>query len=189
MATELELKVRVESHESVRERLKSLGGQYIGTVIERNVMFDAADGSLRKSGCGLRVRSTTVLDGANPGSKVTFKGPGQSSKLKCREEVECKVENGDDMIAVLERLGFNRALEYHKKRERWKLDDCVVELDEPARLGLFVEIEGPNEKTILAAQQRLGLESLQHLDTSYVEMAAKYCAEHEIKNRVVSGEW
>ena len=182
MATELELKVCVDSHEPVRERLKALGGQYVGTVVERNVMLDRPDGVLRKAGCGLRVRLTTVLDGANPGSKVTFKGPSRSSALKCREEVECKIENGDDMIAVLERLGFERSLEYHKKRERWRLDDCVVELDEPARLGLFVEIEGPDEKSIRAVQKRLGLESHQHVDASYVQMAAWYCAEHGISD-------
>lgn len=189
MATELELKVKVDSHDPVRERLKALAGTYVGTVIERNAMFDKPDGSLRGAGCGLRVRSTTVLDGANPGSKITFKGPSQSSALKCREEVECKVENGEDMIAVLLQLGFVRAIEYHKKRERWRLDDCVVELDEPARLGLFVEIEGPSEDSIRAVQKRLGLENSKHINSSYVDMAAKYCAEHKIADRVVRGEW
>lgn len=189
MATELELKVKVDSHDPVRERLRALGGKYVGTVIERNAMLDRPDGSLRSNGCGLRVRSTTVLEGANPGSKVTFKGPSQSSALKCREEVECKVENGDEMISVLLRLGFVRSIEYHKKRERWRLDDCVVELDEPARLGLFVEVEGPSEHSIREVQKRLGLESHQHVNSSYVDMSAKYCAEHNIGDRVLRGPW
>jgi|CXWL01.1.fsa_nt_gi predicted adenylyl cyclase CyaB len=183
MATEIELKVKVDSHGPVRERLKALGGEYVGTVIERNTMLDRADGSLRASGCGLRVRATTVLDGKNPGSKITFKGPSQSSILKCREEFEVKVENGDDAIAVLERLGFRRTVEYHKKRERWRLDDCVVELDEPARLGLFVEIEGPGEDSIRTVQKRLGLEALRHVSSSYVKMAIRYCEEHGMKDR------
>lgn len=185
MATEIELKVKVDSHGPVRERLKALGGEYVGTVIERNTMLDRADASLRASGCGLRVRAITVLDGKNPGSKITFKGPSRSSTLKCREEVEAKVENGDDAIAVLERLGFSRSVEYHKKRERWRLDHCVVELDEPARLGLFVEIEGPGEESIRAVQKRLGLESSQHIPSSYVDMAARYCDEHGIKDRIL----
>ncbi len=182
MATEIELKVRVDSHESVRERLKALGGEYVGTVIERNTMLDRSDRSLRAAGCGLRVRATTVLDGKNPGSKITFKGPSQSSTLKWREEVEAKVENGDDAIAVLERLGFSRSVEYHKKRERWRLDDCVVELDEPAKLGLFVEIEGPGEESIRRVQQRLGLESSHHISSSYVDMTVRYCEEHGIRD-------
>lgn len=186
MATEIELKVRVESHEPVRERLKALGGDYVGTVIERNTMMDQPDGSLRVAGCGLRVRATTVLDGKNPGSKITFKGPSRSSTLKCREEVEARVESGDDAIAVLERLGFTLSVEYHKKRERWRLDDCVVELDEPARLGLFVEIEGPGEESIRAVQKRLGLESLKHISHSYVEMALRYCEEHGIRNCILT---
>ncbi len=183
VATEIELKVRVDSHGPVQERLKALRAEYVGTVIECNTMLDRADGSLRSEGCGLRVRATTVLEGKNPGSKITFKGPSRSSTLKCREEVEAQVENGEDAIALLERLGFCRLLEYHKKRERWRLDDCVVELDEPARLGLFVEIEGPGEDSIRAVQKRLGLEGLQHISSSYVDMAMRYCDEHGINDR------
>lgn len=186
MATEIELKVRVESHAPVRERLKALGGEFVGTVIERNTMLDRADGSLRASGCGLRVRSTTVLEGKNPGSKITFKGPSQSSALKCREEVEARVESGDDAIAVLVRLGFRRSVEYHKKRERWRLDDCIVELDEPARLGLFVEIEGPGEEAIRQVQKRLELDALQHIPSSYVDMTIRYCQEHGIADQVLT---
>lgn len=188
MATELELKIRVESHEPVRSRLKTLGAQYVGTVIERNTMLDRPDGSLRATGCGLRVRSTNVLDGANPGSKITFKGPPQSSTLKCREEVECKVENGEDARALFLRLGFGLTVEYHKKRERWRLDDCVVELDEPARLGLFVEIEGPDEDSIRSVQQELGLQSSPHIPVSYVEMAARYCEQYSLKDRILGFE-
>lgn len=186
MPTELELKVRVESHDAVRERLQSLGAEYVGTVIERNTMLDRPDGSLRASGCGLRVRSTSVLNGLNPGSKITFKEPSKSSTLKCREEVEVKVENGEDAVAVLEKLGFSRSVEYHKKRERWRLSNCVVELDEPAKLGLFVEIEGPDENTIRDAQKLLGLETFPHIPTSYVQMATRYCEEHHLRPRIVT---
>jgi predicted adenylyl cyclase CyaB len=189
MATELELKVRVASHDPVRSRLQELRAEYVGTVIERNTMLDRADGSLRAAGCGLRVRSTTVLDGKNPGSKITFKGPSRSSRLKCREEVEVKVESGDDAIALLARLGYGPSLEYHKKRERWRLDHCVVELDEPARLGLFVEIEGPDEPSIRAVQQRLGLADHPHIPSSYVDMANRYCADHHLPDRKLQGDW
>jgi len=185
MAIEIELKIKVDSHGSVRERLRALGGEYVGTVMERNTMLDRPDGSLRGAGCGLRVRSTTVIDGRDPGSKITFKGPARSSTLKCREEVELKVENGDDAIALLERLGFRLSVEYHKKRERWRLDDCVVELDEPARLGLFVEIEGPGETSIRLVQKKLGLEAAPHIPASYVDMTARYCEENKISDRVL----
>lgn len=183
MPTEIELKIRVDSHDTVRDRLRATGGEYVSTVIERNTMLDRADGLLRASGCGLRVRSTTVLDGKNPGSKITFKGPSQSSSLKCREEVEAKVESGDDAIALLGRLEFHVSLEYHKKRERWRLDDCVVELDEPARLGLFVEIEGPGEDSIRRVQKKLGLEGYSHIPLSYVDMTLRYCEQIGIKDR------
>ena len=84
---------------------------------------------------------------------------------------------------MLERLGLVRAIEYQKKRERWRLADCVVELDEPACLGLFVEIEGPTESSIRAVQEQLGLAALTHINASYVDMADAYCQAYDVFDR------
>jgi len=113
---------------------------------------------------------------------MTFKGPPKPGAFKTREEVEVKVEDADAAGEVLERLGFARRLEYEKRRERWRLGGCIVELDEPARLGLFVEIEGPGDKSIRNVQERLGLGALEHVSTSYVEMVARYCEEHRVRD-------
>lgn len=180
MAIEIEMKLRVASHEPVRERLRARGGEFVALMLETNRIFDRPDRSLRRAGCGLRVRSSKVLEGVGGGAKMTFKGPAQSGAFKTREEVEVKVEDAAEAAEVLERLGFARMLEYEKRRERWRLGKCIVELDEPARLGLFVEIEGPDDNTIRDVQRRLGLEELKHIGKSYVEMAMRYCEEHGI---------
>jgi adenylate cyclase class 2 len=180
MATEIELKVRVASHEPVRERLRALGGEFVALMLETNRIFDRPDRSLQSSGCGLRIRSSKVLDGVGGGATLTFKGPALPGAFKKREEVEVIVESAEESAALLERLGFARILEYQKRRERWRLGGCIVELDGPAQLGLFVEIEGPNDNAIRDVQRRLGLEEVKHISTSYVQMAAKYCEDHGI---------
>ena len=160
--------------------LQATGGEFVALMLETNRIFDRPDRSLRRGGCGLRIRSTKVLEGVGGGAKITFKGPAQPGAFKTREEVEVKVEDAEAAVAVLERLGFARMLEYEKRRERWRLGGCVVELDEPARLGLFVEIEGPDDDAIRDVQRQLGFEELKHIATSYVEMATRYCEEHGI---------
>ena len=164
----------------MRERLRAAGGEFGGIMLETNRILDRTDGSLRRAGCGLRVRSAKVLEGTGGGAKMTFKGPAQPGAFKTREEVEVFVEDAEAAVAVLERLGYVKILEYEKRRERWRLGGCVIELDEPARLGLFVEIEGPDDEIIREVQRRLGLEGSKHLTASYVEMASRYCEENGI---------
>jgi adenylate cyclase class 2 len=183
MAIEIEMKVRVASHEPVRERLRTLGGEFVALMLETNRIFDRPDRSLRRGGCGLRIRSTKALEGGGGGAKMTFKGPATPGAFKTREEVEVKVEDAEAAAAVLGQLGFERTLEYEKRRERWRLGGCIVELDEPARLGFFVEIEGPDDDAIRDVRRQLGFEELKHIGKSYVEMAMRYCEEHGIADR------
>ena len=63
MPVELECKIRVASHAPLREKLRSAGARRVGSVMETNTLFDRPDCSLQRDGCGLRVRSTVVLDG------------------------------------------------------------------------------------------------------------------------------
>jgi adenylate cyclase, class 2 len=175
---EIEAKFRVGSHEPVRERLRALGAQFIERVLETNHILDRADGALRRDGCGLRVR---VTSGAGEGGLVratlTYKGPRRAGALKSREEIEVEVGSGERLVEMLHRLGFQTVLWYEKRRESWGLEDCRVELDEPPRLGLFVEIEGPDEERIRAVQLDLGLRDEQLVRESYVELLCDFCRE------------
>ncbi len=182
MSVEIELKVRVESHDPVRERLRAEGAEFVATMLETNRIYDRPDGSLRSARCGLRVRSTAILAGTGGGAKMTFKGPARPGAFKTREEVEVKIDDAEAADSLLKRLGFVTRLIYEKKRERWRLGECVVELDAPARLGFFVEIEGPDDDAIRGVQSRLSLESHSHISKSYVEMVSNYCDERGIKD-------
>jgi len=174
---EIEAKLRVTSHDAVRERLRFLGATHIRTGIETNVIYDRPDGSLRKRGMGLRVRTVTTDQGDAPPATMTVKGPRTTSALKSREELEVQVDNAATAAAMLEMLGYRVILRYEKRRESWTLDECSVELDTPPHIGLFVEIEGPTAEAVEQARARLDLGDTPHVDPSYVRMLLDLCRE------------
>ncbi|MBI1825409.1 MAG: class IV adenylate cyclase [Planctomycetes bacterium] len=184
MPTEIEIKLRIASHEPVRRRLIELHAQRIDDVVETNWILDRPDGSLRRQGFGLRVRAARNVDGKEK-AIWTFKGPPVIGAVKSREELETRIDNAQMGVQILQRLGFIVVLEYEKRRESWSLDDCQIELDEPAKLGLFVEIEGESESAIRSVQKKLGLESAESIASSYVQLTADYCDRNFIFPRVL----
>jgi adenylate cyclase class 2 len=178
MSLETEAKLRVDSHEPVRARLRALGATLIESVIEKNVILDRADGSLRSRGCGLRVRSTVGQDGGDVRVTLTFKGPTLEGEFKKREEHEVRLDDAESGLAMLERLGFTTILSYEKRRESWSFESCRIELDDPPHIGKFVEIEGPDENAIRAVQAEIGLGDVPHTRESYVRMLLEYCHKH-----------
>ncbi len=185
MALEREAKFQVESHGEIRERLASGGAQRLGCVLETNVIFDRPDGSLRGKGIGLRIRTTKDVETSERLTTMTLKGPVTPGPFKLREELEIEVSDLDTAVTMLEGLGFVRILQYQKRRESWRLDDCRVELDEPPHIGLFVEIEGPSDTAIEDARRVLGLEQSPHIRGSYPAMLMSYCKEHGVVDRTL----
>lgn len=185
MPSEIEAKFRVESHQPVLERLQAAGATFLARVLETNVIFDRPDGSLRNRGCGLRIRSVKVEGGDDRRATLTFKGPVLAGPFKSREELEIDVNDAATAANILHGLGFVRILSYQKRRESWRHRDCRIELDEPPHIGLFVEIEGPNEAAIRAVRAELGLEGTAHVKASYVHMLLAFCRERGVTNRVL----
>src|SRR5262245_45370769 len=169
---ERECKVAVESHDPVRSRLRAAGGAYTGRVLETNRLLDRADGSLQREGRGLRVRTAVALDGNTPPATVTMKGPMQSSVYKLREEIEVEVADGEATVDLLKALGYEPHIVFEKRRESWQLGRCRVELDELPGLGCFVEIEGPDDATIRAVAEKLGVDDRQSIRESYAALIA-----------------
>jgi len=183
MAVETELKFRVSSHDPTRRALISLAARPIGTFLETNWIMDHADGSLRSQGCGLRVRQSVNRQTQQQAATLTFKGPRASGPFKIREEIEIGLSNAERMVQVLGLLGLPVVLEYQKLRESWRHDECRIELDQPARIGTFVEIEGPDPAAIRRVQGQLGLSDQAVEDASYVELLMDHCAGHGIVER------
>lgn len=174
---EIETKIRVNNLEVVRVRLKESGAEFVGRYVETNHILDSADGALRERGCGLRARSMEVIEGRPASPTLTFKGPARASTMKRREEIETTITDLDVTLRILREIGFPLVVGYRKRRERWTLDGCCVELDEVPLLGTFVEIEGPSEDAVRATRDRLQLARQPHVKPSYVRMLVERCRE------------
>lgn len=178
MSMEIEAKMAVENLAATRAKLQDLGAQRIGSFAETNTFFDTEDRSLLTADKGLRLRLNRNTETGHEDHIITYKGPRQPGPLKTREEVELTVDGATEATRLFERLGFARTLSFEKRRESWHLDKCKVELDELPYLGTFVEIEGPDEASVLRVRQRLNLADCALIKTGYVGMLTAYLQEH-----------
>jgi predicted adenylyl cyclase CyaB len=162
---EIEIKFRVKDTKSVTEKLRKLGFKVaVGRHLEKNYLFDDGSANLQRAGRLLRVRKT-------PSSQtVTFKGPIlATSKLKHREEIECRVENAETMIRILEEVGFNVRTEYSKYRTVFEKDRFNISLDE-TEAGNYLEVEGPSDEEITRLGAQLGYSEQDFVRRTYAEL-------------------
>lgn len=174
MPVEIEAKMSVVSFDPVRARLREVGATNSGRHFEVNTFFDTEDRSLLTSGEGLRLR--LHRDDATGGERhiITWKGPRRMGPLKSREEVELEVDGADAAARLLECLGYVRTLSFEKRRESWEFGGCKIELDEVPHLGLFVEVEGPDEQTVLSVREHLGLSSRPLIKGGYMSLLTSH---------------
>ena len=108
---------------------------------------------------------------------VTVKGPAGKTGLRPREAFDIKCEPVEQVIPLLEALGFERMMSFEKHRDSWEVEGCLVELDTMPHFGKFLEIEGPSEAAVGAVQSRLGLGELKPVRESYSAMVGKLLKE------------
>jgi adenylate cyclase, class 2 len=186
MPVEIEAKMSVDSFDPVRAKLRELGARPAGEHFEVNTFFDTEDRSLLAADEGLRLRMERDVETGGERHVVTYKGPRQMGQLKSREEVEVDVSNRDGAVKLLEKLGYLRTLSFEKRRESWSLDGCKVELDELPHLGRFIEVEGPDDKTVLAVRERLGLAHRPIVKSSYIAMLMSHLQERGLPTKSVT---
>lgn len=163
---EIELKLPSRDLEAVRRRIREQGGAAVSPLhFESNDLYDDAQGHLSSSGCALRLRR------ANNETILTFKGPARfESGVKRRRELETSVADGEAAEAILAGLGLTKRFRYEKRREEWKLEDCLIALDQTP-LGDFVEIEG-DPTQIRRAVSLLELDFSEAIPYSYAKLYA-----------------
>jgi len=165
MNLEIEAKLKVDSLAPFQNLLQSLcPPPKILTQID--TFFDRPDRSLLHAGSGLRIRRES-----SPGASsviLCWKGPrSPASALKQRQEIELSTDNYENALAFLSALGFVPVLTVEKQRIQYQLDTCAVCLDEVKDLGVFIEIEGPNESSIASVARKLNLDPDRHIPQSY----------------------
>jgi len=174
MCTEIEAKLKVDSLQEVERKLAELGARFLAEQLQTDYHFDDADATFAKTDRCLRLRCQR--DGKNERFFLTYKGAKEKSRFKKRQEIEVEIKDADSAQMLFSALGYEKALVVEKKRRVWQLGECQVVLDRLPLLGDFVEIEGPDEEKITAAQKNLGLSDLPHIPKGYAALTkAKLC--------------
>lgn len=158
---ELEIKIPVRDLSKYRDTLISSGAAQVSEPhLERNALFDDAEGRLFSAKKALRVRH------ARGRGILTFKGAASfEGSIKRREELEVEVSDPELLETILKRLGFIARFRYEKRREEYRWKDCVFALDETP-IGNFIEIEGESGP-IGEALKALGLSAEDAVKSSY----------------------
>src|SRR5712671_1451008 len=163
MPHEIEIKFRIENLTVLTQALKRAGFKQITrSTDEMNSLYDLPGQKLRKLGELLRLRKygeTWVL---------THKAKGKAGRHKVRVELETRVENGQQMDAILRALGFAPTFRYEKYRAEWSDGTGHVVLDETP-IGNFGEIEGP-PRWIDRTARALGIARTDYITQTYAPM-------------------
>lgn len=182
MKIEIEAKFAVDDAGKIADQVVGLGGSLVADMLEVNVFVDSSQRKLKTSDRGLRVRSV-YIDGQLSKTEVTFKGRRRPGKLKSRREIEFNVETAEPMLALLAELGYQESIRFEKRRTRYHMDGCTIELDEMPYLGTFVEIEGPSDEAVLEKRSKLGCDEIPLIKSSYASMLDAYLHERGITER------
>ncbi|MDR0867452.1 MAG: class IV adenylate cyclase [Planctomycetota bacterium] len=174
MAIELECKISLtaEAAAQLRARLTAIGAKFHGEEFEQNWVFDR-DGELLARRETLRVR----VNNHRESGSLTHKRPlvATDDRYKSREEIETQVENAANVRAILQALGYAPSWYYEKRRQTWRDENFCIVLDTLPEIGIFVEIEAPDEAGLSAMLDRLHLDRAASKNLSYAEWWRQHC--------------
>ncbi len=163
MPNEIEIKFRAENLPALTRALKQAGFKQITrSTHELNTLYDLVGQKLRKRGELLRLRKY----GEN--WVLTHKSEGKAGRHKVRVELETRVENGQQLNAILRALGYAPTFRYEKYRAEWSDGQGHVVLDETP-IGDFGEIEGAS-RWIDRTARMLGITPAQYVTQTYAEL-------------------
>ncbi len=182
---EIEIKMRITDLNIARQALQAAGAAHIETVHELNEFFDRPDASLRKAGNGLRIRSFRRDGAADAESLLTWKGPLAPGIMHNRPSIDLRASPASLAPAFLAALGYVRTAGFEKIRESWSLNACRIELDRLPHFGIFVEIEGPDEPTVLHVRSQLAMDGLEAISNSYHAMVAEYLRQFPVPDNTL----
>ena len=177
---EIEIKVQLADRAAFAAKLPALGFRLLTpATLERNILFDMPDGSLRARREVLRIRKYGEI------WKLTHKADAAASLTqthKARIETELEIGDGRTLVAIFERLGYRQVFVYEKRREEWTDGSGHLVLD-TTPIGDYAELEGEHA-WIDATAAKLEILPSEYLTASYPSLflAWKNGAKHPAQN-------
>lgn len=145
MNIEVEIKVKLENHVEIKEKVSKLGNLVKSIKqIDDYYIPTQRDFFLHKPHPVefLRIRT-------NP-DKTVFEytktiNMRESGDYDYAEEYETEISNADELRKILNFLDFKKVITVEKQREYWICKDIEVALDEVKGLGHFIEAEAKGD--------------------------------------------
>jgi adenylate cyclase class 2 len=138
---EIELKFLDINVNEIKEKLEKLGAKLKYDAQTESYPFWAegfhsSDSNMKY----LRIRKV------NDNVKITYKDPAKESDMTTREEIEIKVDNYEEAIKLIEKLGFEKGKIFKKHRIHYEYGNIHFELDTLENIPTYLEIETQNEE-------------------------------------------
>lgn len=191
---EVEIKLRVSNIDDILRRIRKLGANSLGRVLEQNSLFDTPDSGFRRSRRLFRLRRQTPAPGydmrGGPHSAIlTSKAPPAMPALLVRkspvykeaQENEDHVKDPVSLARTLRALGFRPGFRYEKYRTSFRHQSLHLDLDETP-VGTFLELEGKPAE-INRTARALGFASEDYIRATYWTLYAADCRRRHRKPR------
>lgn len=141
MNVEVEIKVRVNNPEEIKEKVSK-----IGNLIKSINQIDDYFIPIHRDFFNQKPHPIEWLRIRTNPDKVIFEydlsiNKDVNGKQECAEEYETEISNPDDFRKILKFLDFNKIITVDKQREYWMCGNIEVALDNVRGLGTFVEAE------------------------------------------------
>jgi predicted adenylyl cyclase CyaB len=102
---------------------------------------------------------------------ITYKDPSkESDTVTNREEIEIKIDNYEEAIKLIEKLGFEKGELFKKHRMHYELKNIHFEFDTLENLPTYLEIETQSEKDMISICNKLNLDINQGKKGTIVEI-------------------
>lgn len=127
---EREVKVLNIDKDEIENKLLQLGAVLLKDEEQINIRFDTDENYLKETYCGyLRIRITKNLLNGETRNTLTFKRNVSRDKFRINEETETEVYDYEEMIKILQFLGYNKKRPGYKHRKSYKYDNIIFEID------------------------------------------------------------
>lgn len=159
---ELEVKILNIDLEKMEAKLKKLGAKLISNEVQVNTIIDSEDDYIVKNlDSYLRIRESKSL--LNNKSKFTLTLKENINREGMRENIETNIDisNKDEMLYLLEKLGYKLKDEGKKTRKSYSLNGVRLDLDRWDKKTYpdpYMEIEVKEEQELQAIIELLGIE-------------------------------
>ncbi len=140
--------------QSIREKLKEINAKIVYDETLESFPF-LADGFHWRDSNKKFLRIRKINDN---NIIMTYKSPARKSKMTSKEEIEIKVDNYDNAILFLERLGFEKWTKLTKHRIHYEYWNIHFELDTLNNIPTYLEIETQSEDTMFDICNKLNLD-------------------------------